>query len=526
MTEDATSGTRSRPTWQRVLGSWWLLAAVVLAVYLLSPVRDATEHDPAFVPLTAHSLVHGRDLTLDEFGAERLLGHPVVVTDGSLDPGFVVGEVGANGWQQLQAAVSDPDVDVLDYFPWTTAVVAVPGVLLSDAIAALGDGPDSGELIVEHRLAFVHSASASVVVLGAVLAMRAAALVVLSGSAVRRRILASAVALVFALGTSAWSTASRALWQQTPSLLMLSLALWCAVQVDRRQDDRTDETADGADRVHDRRAAWADPWVLGLGAAATGAAIVRPTNLAFGAIIVVWVLVRRRPLVAALGSVVVGASAVAGLFVAVNLLLVRRMVPAYYSAGRVEPGGWFLEAVAANWVSPSRGLLLASPVLLLAVPGAVVAWRDPQRRSLIVALWASVAAVTVSISAFPQWWAGHSYGPRFMTEAVPQLVVLALPAVDVVFAWERLRAGSPRRGGAVTAAVAVVVLAAWSVAFHAVGSVAGASGCWNRYPVDVDQDPSRVWSLSEAQVLEPVRRVLDDERRAGQDAVCVTVAPA
>ena len=30
------------PTWHRLLGSWWLLAVVVLAVYLASPVRNAT----------------------------------------------------------------------------------------------------------------------------------------------------------------------------------------------------------------------------------------------------------------------------------------------------------------------------------------------------------------------------------------------------------------------------------------------------------------------------------------------------
>lgn len=517
MTDDARNGTRARPGWRRVLGSWWLLAIVVLGVYLLSPVRDATEHDPAFVPLSAHSLVHQRDLALDEFGAARLVGHPIVLSDGSLPPGFVVGSVGAEGWSQLQAAVDDPDVTVLDYFPWTSAIAAVPGVVLSDVIAAVGGGPDSSELIAERRFAFVHTASASLVVLGAVLALRAAALVVLSGSAERRRLLANGAALVFALGTSAWTTGSRALWQQTPSLLMLSLALLCAVRIDREPTPSD---------VGEKRAPRADPWVLGLGAAAAAAAIARPTNLAFAGIVVVWVLVRRRPVVATLASVATGAAAVVGLFVVVNLVLVDRLVPAYYSAGRVEPGGWFAEAVAANWVSPSRGLLVASPVLLLAVPGAVVAWRDPERRSLVVALWTSVVAVTVSVSAFSQWWAGHSFGPRFMTEAVPQLVVLALPAVDVAFAPDRLRSGAPARGRAVAGLVVVLGLAGWSMAFHAVGAVAGASGCWNRYPVDVDSDPGRVWSIADAQVLEPVHRVLDDKRRAGQDAACVVVAPA
>src|SRR5207248_2106541 len=40
---------------------------------------------------------------------------------------------------------------------------------------------------------------------------------------------ALAIALIFAFGTSAWSTASRALWQHAPSMLMLTAALYLLV---------------------------------------------------------------------------------------------------------------------------------------------------------------------------------------------------------------------------------------------------------------------------------------------------------
>jgi len=39
-----------------VAGSWWLLTLVVLGVYLVSPVRDATDADPAFAPLDPTAL--------------------------------------------------------------------------------------------------------------------------------------------------------------------------------------------------------------------------------------------------------------------------------------------------------------------------------------------------------------------------------------------------------------------------------------------------------------------------------------
>ena len=492
----------------RILGSWWLLAVVVLAVYLLSPVRDATEHDPAFVPMTAHALVHDRSVAIDSFGAERLVGHPVVLSDGSLDPGFVVERVGGPGWAELVAAVDDPDVEVRDYFPWTSAVMAVPAVVVADVVGAVTGGRDSGELIGDGDFTLWHTASAALVTLGALLVLRAVALAVLTASTDRRRLLANASALVVALGTSAWSTASRALWQHTPSFLLLSLAVWCAVRLDR--DGARSESATGVDR-----------WVVGLGAAVVAAAVARPTNLATGVVLLAWALYRRREQLGPTAlSLAIGVAAAAGGFVLASSALVGRALPDYYSAGRLEVGGWFAEAVLANWWSPSRGLLLASPVLVLAVPGTVLAWRDRERRSLVVALWASVAAVTVSVSAFPQWWAGHAVGPRFMTEAVPQLFVLSLPAADRVSDLSRLRAGAEHRGRAVAVAIVVVLLAVWSIGYHAVGSVAGAAGCWNVYPTDVDDDPGRVWSVADAQVLEPLHRVLDDDRRAAQNAVC------
>src|SRR6185369_4569056 len=42
------------------------------------------------------------------------------------------------------------------------------------------------------------------------------------------------IVLIFAFCTAAWSTASRALWQHGPSMLMLTLALWLIVVAQER----------------------------------------------------------------------------------------------------------------------------------------------------------------------------------------------------------------------------------------------------------------------------------------------------
>lgn len=482
---------------RRAAGSWWLLALVLLVVFLASPVRSATTHDPAFVPMTAHSLVHHGSLAIEGFGADRLVGHPVVVTDGSLAPGTVVSDPA-----RLRAVLARPHLEVLDYFPWTSALLAVPAVVAADVSSAVFGTADSGTLIRSGDFELLHTASASLVVVGSALLMRATALVVLGGSVDRRRLLASAVALVFALGTSAWSTASRALWQHTPSLLLLTFTLYLAVRLDRRRGP-AHAPLDGS--------------VVAIGASAVAATLVRPTNLAFAVLIIGWVLLRRRrePLVTLL-SVAVGAGAVILVFLCVNLVLLGEALPAYYSSGRLVLGGWFAEAVAANWISPSRGLLVASPVVVLAVPGSVLWWRDAERRPLVATLWLSVVAVTVSVSAFPHWWAGHSFGPRFMIEALPQLFVLSLPVVDRIFDPTVARS----RARTIGTVGVVVVLALWSIAFHATGSVAGVTGCWNVYPNDLDDHPGRVWSVMDSQVLEPVHRLLDPARHRAENRVC------
>lgn len=491
----------SGPTtaWARVFGSPWLVVLVVVLVYGLSPAR-ATSSDPSFVPLTAYSLVHDHNLALDEFGAKRLVGHPLVISDGSLPPGAAVSDP-----SRLRAAVDNPDVEVMDYFPWTTSLILVPVVVATDGLSAVAGTPTSAELIRSGGFDRIHVAAASLVVLAGVLVFRATALLVFTGSRARRRVLATSSALVLALGTGAWSTISRALWQHTPSFLALTVLLYLATSIDRSP-----------------RSEAVDPWdrrVVGLGAVAAFTVIARPTNLALGFVLVAWLAyLHRRWILAALS----GAGVVVLLFVVANMVLLASPVPSYYASSRIVVGDWFAEAVAANWVSPSRGLLFASPVVLLAVPGVVVAWRDRQRRPLVVALGTSVVAVTASVSAFAHWWAGHSFGARFMSEAVPQLFLLALPAVDRIFRPDSVDA-SPRFRR--IAASAVVVLVLMSVAFHAAGSLLVVTGCWNLYPRDIDGDPSRIWSIVDSQVAEPAHRYLDPRWREAENRVCLSPAP-
>jgi hypothetical protein len=385
------------------------------------------------------------------------------------------------------------DATITDYFPVVPALFAVPAVLLADGAAAITGGADADTLLVTGRFTPWHLATASLIVALAVLLARSIALRVLSGSESRRRWLAMGAAMVFAFGTTAWSVASRALWQHAPSLLMLMAALWIVVGL-----DRADPPGD-LDRDRDGDGETAPPrwWAPALGALLTAAVATRPTNVWIAVALMIWLGVRHRD---QLGRAVAGAAALGAAFIVLVLVTGLPFPPPYFAASRIAVGTQTVAAFGANWISPSRGLLWSSPVVLLAVPGAVIWWRTPRRRALVVALAATIGLVTLSVSSFGQWWAGHTFGARFMTETLPAVFLLTLPAVDAAFRGRPAHDGAPAWLRTRAAAAVVIALSVWSIGFHALGATTRQTACWNDLPVDVDTRPDRVWSIADSQV--------------------------
>lgn len=100
-----------------------------------------------------------------------------------------------------------------------------------------------------------------------------------------------------------------------------------------------------------------------------------------------------------------------------------QMLPDYYLPKRLE-GGHFTEALFGNLFSPARGLLILSPFLLLPL-FFLKQFRTMNKDVflLLIALAWPVAHL-VFVSRFPHWWAGWSFGARFMIDVLPGLFVL------------------------------------------------------------------------------------------------------
>jgi hypothetical protein len=269
---------------------------------------------------------------------------------------------------------------------------------------------------------------------------------------------AIAVTLVFAFGTAAWSTASRGLWQHGPTMLLLALALFCLLDP--------------------KRMAWAGLF-MGLAFA------VRPTNLLSVVAFAVYIaFCNRRTLITYL-ALAVEAYAV---FAYITFRTYGTLQAPNYNRLGIELHPHFVEALAGHLVSPARGLLIFSPVVLLSLIGAVMWLRRRDRVGIM--LFAVVVLHWIAMSGYSHWWAGWSYGPRYMTDILPYLAILCVPAVQWLMA---------HRAPALKAAVVVLVVC--SVLFNANGALSDAGFNWNGKPRNIDDAQDRLWDWSDPQFL-------------------------
>ena len=421
---------------------------VASAVYLLSPVHvfsDARNAGP-----TAVSLVTERDLDIDEFSNVEWFG----------------------GYQTRFI-----DGHAYDFYPWTASVLAVPVVITAEAAGWVGIGDGATALVRDHTTERLFLLIPGALTTAGSAAVLAAVAWSMTRSPDRRRSVALTVGFGVAFTTGYWSVASRTLFMHGPACLWLSIALWASIGL----SDRT--------RSSHRAAV--------IGAAATAAAMTRPTFVFAAAALAGWLLVEHRDRLVAAGA---GAVAVATVVTAVNVATFGSMLMPYYSPGRAgkprpDP---ILEGVAASLVSPSRGYLIFIPAALgLAGWGLLLM----QRQSNFGRLgWFLAAAVTVTFlfqgTSSEGWWAGHTFGPRFSVDIVPMLAVLAVPAIECCLTLGRR-----------PVPVVFAVLSIWAFVVHAQGATIRHTACWNIDPVDIDEDRRQVWDFADSQAVEGIRWV-------------------
>ncbi len=431
------------------------LFAVVAGVHAVCPVKTAFDSHWS-IPV-AVSLLREGNIDLDEYAlTAAMTPHGVHTQNGHLYNDFPIGA----------SLLELPCLVAFDQFVRLAAPLVANDVRLTAKVHEWERGLWSVGVVDLDFYATVEMVIASLFV-----GLTTALLFLAFAQAASGRS-ALIAALTFAFATSAWSTASRAMWQHVPSLLCTSIALWALL------------------RAAHRPTAW--PWLSAAGAALTFGYVSRPTNAWAAALLGLYVLVRHRRQVPAFAA---GVLLVALPFFAQSLFTYGTLLPLYHQPQRLAVLGnpTFLEALAGNLISPSRGLLTTTPILALAAVGVAIKWRARTLTLLDGVFGAIVALHWLSISAFPHWWAGHSYGPRFFTDVLPYLVYFLLPVLEAIPTL------TPTRRALATAGA--VLLLSVSAGVHARGATADPPWRWNDGPPNVDEAPGRVWDWRDIQAL-------------------------
>ena len=407
----------------------WALTVMILAfaVYLASPVR--LETDSFWVVYTARSLVAHQDADLDEY-------HQII----RRGTGFQVES--HNGHSYYEA-------------PLATSLAAVPFV----AVASMFEGD-----ALDHRLADGHAQPLDGIIAAALAAVTTGVMFLVLNRLTRRRWIALVCTGTFALGTQVWSTASRTMWMHGPSLLCLALALLLALRVRR-----------------------AGEWCAALGATLALAYFVRPTNVVPLLVIGAWMCWNGRRQALRFAS---GAASVVAVFAVLNVVLYGRLLQPYFRASRIGVSATTVEALLGNLVSPARGLFVFVPVSLVCGYGFLLKRQAGTLSSLDLAVAASAVGYWLLVSTFPSWWAGWSYGPRFLTDIAPMLIWFLPPVLESIADRRR-----------VALAALVVAVLAFSVAVQARGALDQSTAEWNWKPTDVGIDRARLWDWTDPQFL-------------------------
>ena len=319
-----------------------------------------------------------------------------------------------------------------------------------------------------------------------------AALVYLTARVSQERTPAFLLALGAGAGTGFWPTASQTLWQHESAIFGWSLAVFALMTSAHRP--------------------WLKSVLIGVG---VGLATASRLQLAPGSLLIMIAAFTTTGWQRSAASSAVAAAVVVPVLYCNAVwfgtpLGAAPMLEALHESVHLTSTTFALqwEGAVGLLLSPNRGLLIFSPIVVIALAGipSVVrgGWSTPHRWLLLAA-----AAQFTLYAMYSVWWGGHTYGPRYMLDILPLLVPAAAAGVAITVGpfWR-------------SAAVAAL---AWSITVAALGAFTYPNERWNSDPVDVDRAHDRLWNWSDTQIARAWRvpRSPQNYRLLTRDAIRV-----
>lgn len=162
------------------------------------------------------------------------------------------------------------------------------------------------------------------------------------------------------------------------------------------------------------------------------------------------------------------------------------------------------------WLSPSKGILIYSPVLIFSIVGLYLAVKKKVDKRNIFLLSALIVFLhTLIISFWKHWFGGWSFGYRMSSDILPFLVLLIIP-------WITTPHSIVARKVFLSTLVLSIVIELYGMVFF--------DGIWHAAYDRGYQDTRWLWSIKDSEIAFNIRRVMV---KAGLlEKACPTCEPA
>lgn len=364
---------------------------------------------------------------------------------------------------------------VYNYFPIGVSIIALPFVFVGEYVfeLALVINPDLKTKLQEKGFTLINVTNYYYVVEYFIASLIVAICACLTFLIARRFLnvnQALVLTFVFAFCTSLWSVAGRALWMHGPLMLCLLITIYLLTKEEISVKN-----------------------VISLGMLLAFSFIIRPTGLIFfSCILLYFFLVNKRYAIIYLSSGLV----IFVFFFILNYSIYGTLFSPYYQyyvnilSGTGYPN--FFEALAGNLFSPGKGLLIFSPVLIFSAIGLYIKIKRKEFSKLDFSLLLIFVSYYIAISLVTKWWDGWSYGPRYISDALPVLIFFMIPYLQHSEFFKQKKALS----------FVFIILLLISFFIHTKGALSTKVWVeWNSKPEDVDNRPERMWDWKDPPFL-------------------------
>ena len=272
----------------------------------------------------------------------------------------------------------------------------------------------------------------------------------------------------YALATNTFSTSSQGLWQHGTGQLFNSLGLLAMI--------------------------YNIPGLAGLSFGFS--TIARPTNLLSLVIFGVYILVTniKQKNVKPILLYTVFASFPIAIQLGIDTYIYGSLLNTGYGS---HNGYWtanIIEGFLGLWLSPSKGLLITSPILILMFYGVWQVIKKPKANLLDVFILLTIFLHTLIMGKWYNWFGGYSWGTRMASEILPYAVYLLFYLVN-----------APIFKSKITKSIYITLLII-SIIYHASGLIFF-DGIW--HTIYDGKNPYWLWDIQNSEPIFSIKRGLN-----------------